>query len=110
MNDVEVYMNIVEKTFEDTKKRAREDATEDDPNNEEAKNNLLYKDAKIVPNEFYLEESSDYLELNGELYSPTKDLGYISLKIPLSQELAIEIIERYLKKLGKLKTVLEATK
>lgn len=110
MNDVEVYMDIFEKTLEETKKRAREDSIDDDPNLEEAKTSLLYRDAKIVPNEFYLDNESDYLELNGELYSPTKDLGYISLKIPLSQELAIEIIERYLKKLGKLKTVLEATK
>ena len=103
-------MNLIEKILEETKKRAREDAVDEDPNNEDAKDNLLYRDAKIVVSEFYLEDNSDELELNGELYSPTKDIGYISLRIPLSQELAIGIIERYLKKLGKLKTVLEATK
>ena len=110
MGEVDVYMNLIEKALDDTKKRAKEDATDNDPNNEDAKDNLLYSDATIVINEFYLDDNSDYLELNGELWSPNKDLGYISLKIPLSQELAIGIIERYLKKLGKLKTVLEATK
>jgi hypothetical protein len=110
MDDVEVYANFNEKTLEETKKRAKEDAIDEDPNAKESKDNLLYGDAKLVVNEFYLDGNHDYLELNGDLYSPAKNLGYMSLKIPLCQELAIEIIERYLKKLGKLKTVLEATK
>jgi len=38
------------------------------------------------------------------------DLGYISLDFNLDLDTAIDVIEFYMKKLGKLKTVLEATK
>ncbi len=43
-------------------------------------------------------------EANGE------DLISSDIEIPLEMDLIIEIIEHYRKKLGKLKTVLEATK
>jgi hypothetical protein len=39
-----------------------------------------------------------------------KGFGWININLDLNQNLAIEIVERYMKKLGKLKTVLEATK
>lgn len=38
------------------------------------------------------------------------DLGYVSLDFEMDTETVIDIIEFYMKKLGKLKTILEATK
>jgi len=38
------------------------------------------------------------------------EIGYISVNIPINIETAVDIVQYYMKKLGKLKTVLEATK
>lgn len=44
------------------------------------------------------------LELNGKI------LGFLSVEIPVETDLTLNIIESYMKKLGRLKTILEATK
>jgi hypothetical protein len=54
----------------------------------------------------------DSIEIdNGNVFiGGSSDLGYISLDFNLDMDTAIDVIEFYMKKLGKLKTILEATK
>ncbi len=107
---IEVYLTLNKKEFESIEKRANQEAIDSDPNDEDKKNELYFDKATIQINDLYIEDKSDELLLNGSLHSFGKELGWIDFKIPLNQELAVQIIDRYMKKLGKLKTVLEATK
>lgn len=109
-NLVEVYLTINKKEFESIEKRANQEAIDSDLNDEEKKNELLFDKATIQINDFYIKDDSDEILLNGSLFSFGKELGWIDFTVPLNQELAVQIIDRYMKKLGKLKTVLEATK
>lgn len=107
---VEAYIRFEKDTFESVMKRANQEAIDNDPNDEATKNELLFHSAEIRTDELYMEEKSDELVVSGSLWAFGKELGWTTLKIPLNQEIAVGIIERYMKKLGKLKTVLEATK
>ena len=107
---VECYLRLEKETFESVMKRANQESIDSDLDDETCKEDFLFPEARIMTDEFYIEEKSDVLVISGQLNSFGKELGFIDLKIPLSQEIAIGIIERYLKKMGQLKTVLEATK
>ena len=109
-NIVEVYLTLDKKEFESIEKRANQEAIDSDPNDPDKKNELYFDKATIQVNDFFIEDKSDEILLNGSLHSFGKELGWIEFKIPLNQELAVQIIDRYMKKLGKLKTILEATK
>ncbi|HED05186.1 MAG TPA: hypothetical protein ENI61_00710 [Ignavibacteria bacterium] len=107
---IEVFLNLNKKEFESVEKRANQESIDSDPNDEEMKNGLYFERATIQINDLYVEDKSDEILLNGNLFAFGKNLGWMELKIPLNQEMAVQIIDRYMKKLGKLKTVLEATK
>ncbi len=109
-NIMEVYLTLNKKEFESVEKRANQESIESDLKDPDLKGNLLFDKATIQINDLFIEDDSDEILLNGSLHSFGKELGWIDFKIPLNQELAIGIIDRYMKKLGKLKTVLEATK
>lgn len=109
-NIINVYLTLNKKEFYSIEKRANQEAIDSDPNDEEQKNELLFDRATIQINDFYIEDKSDEILLNGSLFSFGKEIGWIDLKIPLNQELAVGIIDKYMKKLGKLKTILEASK
>ena len=109
-NIMEVYLTLNKKEFESVEKRANQESIESDLKDPDLKGNLLFDKATIHINDLFIGDDSDEILLNGSLHSFGKELGWIDFKIPLNQELAIGIIDRYMKKLGKLKTVLEATK
>ncbi len=107
---IKTYLRLNKETFESITKRANQESIDSDPNDDTCKEDLLFPSAEIRADEMYMEEKSDTFHIQGQLWSFGKELGWIDLDIPMDQEIAIGIIERYLKKLGKLKTVLEATK
>ena len=72
------------------------------------KGQLNFEDTSLHVDEMYYEEGK--LNIMGSLFSDGKDLGYFSLYLPLEKGIVLDIIEAYMKKLGKIKTVLEATK
>jgi len=109
-NFAEVYLDIDEKIFKSVEKRAKQDSIDRDPNDTERKNHLLFENAKMGIDEIYIEDKSEELYVCGMLQCFGSELGWISLTIPLNQEIAKDIIEKYIKKLQKLKTVIEATK
>ncbi len=108
--EVKLYWDIDKQEFESIMSRLNQASIDSDVNDENRKD-FLQMNNNFPVDEMYLEDGSDTIFVS----CPTtrifgKDMGYMSLTIPLSQELAIEIVDRYMKKLGKLKTVLEATK
>lgn len=110
MESIETYLRVNKENFESVIKRANQEAIDEDPNNKDLKKDLLFPNAEIILDEIYVEDKSDEISLRGELWSFGKNLAWIDLKIPFNQEMAKDIIERYIKKLQKLKTILEATK
>ncbi len=117
MKNPELYLNLSKKTFNKTKEDANKEGIS--TSGDEGKDDLLYPFLKIVTDRndgLYFDEDTNSLNLAGDVFisdesDNTKDkLGYLSLQIPFNMDLVIEIIEVYRKKLGKLKTILEAIK
>ena len=108
--NIDLYMTLSKEGIKLTREaasKATEEAYGDDPDTEDT---LLYEDVKWNAEELYFDKESESITCNGEFSSMGKKLGYMSLEIPIHSELLIEIIEHYMKKLGKLKTVMEALK
>ncbi|GAI49913.1 unnamed protein product, partial [marine sediment metagenome] len=103
-----VYISLDKEVFEETKDKALEEAKNLDESDDNPR--YLYPEADLRGRELTFDEKSQELSINGQLYSGQKELGYLSLEIPLEIDMIIEIIEYYRKVLGKIKTVLEATK
>ena len=94
-----VYIHLNGEEFEKRKTDANKKSREDDSKS---------KDYNF--NEMPLEKDEILFE-NGKIYlSGNNDLGYFSIESKLDLDVVVQIIEFYMKKLGKLKTVLEATK
>lgn len=73
------------------------------------------EDGMSWPNLTFNIDSAEFRD--GKLYNSGRildvdltDFGYLSVDVQLNLDIVIDIIEYYMKKLGKLKTVLEATK
>lgn len=109
-DSIETHLRFYKDNFESIKEKANQESIDADPNDEDAKDELLFSNAKINLDEIYVEDKEDVLQVQGQLWALGKELAWIDMKIPLDQEIAVGVIDRYLKKLGKLKTVLEATK
>lgn len=117
MENPELYLNLSKKTFKKTMEKANKEGIS--TSGKEGEDDLLYPVIKIIPDEhegLYFDDEDNSLSLCGEMFLSDetemfKDkLGYFSLEVPFNMDLVIEIIEAYRKKLGKLKTVFEATK
>lgn len=96
----EVYLNIDSKGFEKTKeaalKRAKESCGDE---------GSFYEYPNLKWGVDSIEFDNGALSVDG-----STEIGYIGVKLNLDIDIVIKIIEFYMKKLGKLKTVLEATK
>lgn len=104
----DIYLSLDKKAFEATKKEAEKEGKETDGETEPKR--YLYGDLSFVENELYFDNGEQSIELSGTIWQGNKELGYISVNIPLKINLVVEIIEWYRKALGKIKTILEATK
>ena len=72
---------------------------------EDNKEDLLFDKVSWEENEPTLEFKDGVFHIYGGT-----DLGYLDVETELDLDTVVDIIEYYMKKLGKLKTVLEATK
>jgi len=106
---MDIYLDFEKKALEDSLDSANKRAIARD--GDEGKPNALYEDAELrTEDDLGFDSSDETINFSGHIFHEGKDLGYISASIPLDFEDIIAIIETYRKKLGKLKTVLEATK
>lgn len=104
----EIYLNLDRKTLEETKEEAKkrdiEDCGEEDSTGYKYPNVSFDIDSTELNDETINFSGSMMDKLSG------KDLGYLSIDFTPDLDLIIELIQAYMKKLGKLKTILEATK
>lgn len=70
---------------------------------------VQFGDASLFVQEIYMDGDKTIL-ISGDMIVNGKNVGYISLNIPLFDGLMIDILEYQMKRYGKIKTVLEATK
>lgn len=103
----DIYLNINKDTFESQKKEAE---SRDVEQSGEDSTGYLFNDCSLSDEQ--LECKNGEFELYGDLIDNLSKevLGYLSITIRPDMDLVIDLIEFYMKKLGKLKTVLEATK
>ena len=94
-----LYLHINKEYLNKTKKEANKKSKEDD---EESKD-YLWEDLNFKLE--CIELNNGKLSVSGET-----DLGFIGLDFHLDMDIAIEVIKFYMKKLEKLKSVLESTK
>jgi len=105
----EAYLDINIEAFEKDKQQSKEDFNSEFPN-DEADKTYHFPGLEFDCSEDQFKDG--YLTLSGTLKNLKTDneLGYVSIKMKMDSERTIEVIESYMKKLGKLKTILEATK
>ncbi len=104
----EVYLNINQKGFEKFKKEAIE--KDKDSMGDDYEDGALYDEMIISDPEFEFDQSTGQLVIYGGLFKEGTEMAFLDVKTEVSLDLALEIVNYYMKKLGKLKTVLEATK
>ena len=88
--------------------KLKKDADENDMNCEEDNSLSIRSDSHdVVPGEIYLDDGK--LCINCEMISK-EGKTFLSLDIPLSQEILFDILGDSIKKFNKIKTIFEATK
>ncbi len=107
-NDTEMDLSIQIKEFEKQKGEARKRFNKEYPNDE--------KDSVYMWEDLWLDYSEEViddnmLKISGSMKTQDdKDLGFFTLKVPLDFEKLIEIFQSYIKKLQKVKNVMESVK
>lgn len=71
---------------------------------------LVYNELNLSDAELEFDDKSGKLFINGSFFRETDYLGYLSLDLPLDLDTVTNIIEFYIKKVNKVKTILEAAK
>ena len=105
--ELNLYLDLKEEGFNATKQKAKQESVE--MMGEEETPSLMFNNLTILEDEFYFEKSENSIHISGELKNGSTDFGYFSVDIPI-ETIEIEIIEHLLKKLGRMKTALEALK
>ena len=105
-----IYLNLEKDSLKETEKAANERSINSDINNESTKNELMY--ANCVLEEDSVELDGEEFHIYGTIVSSDdlRDLGFIELTFKPDLELVVSLIEKYVKKLNKIKSVLEAVK
>lgn len=103
-----LYLTLKKKNIDKTDQEAYQRALENWEAQED--HDLLYPDAKLSIDEIYLNDDEDSIHLSASIIDGKHTLGDFSADISLTIDLSLDIIDRYIKKLNKLKTILEAAK
>lgn len=105
-----IYLTIDGKNFEEKAKKAIANWDAEISKSENKERSMNWTNLNWATETISFENG--ILDIGGDLKTPDDlvNFGYLSTQIVLPLETVIDIIEFYMKKLGKLKTVLEATK
>ena len=101
----ELYLKISKSGLEKFKKQAEEDAKANEDND-----GYLFESVKWNVDDSEFENDNETVVMYGDLSVDGENFGYLSAELKIDSDMAIEIIECYMKKLGRLKTILEAAK
>jgi len=105
-----IRLDINAKGFDEKKKLAIERFDSEFPNDE--RGSTIFFDNLEISEEFKEKKIEDgCINISGKLIDEDgNDFGWIHLDVELGLDTILEIIQLYMKKLGKLKTVIEAVK
>lgn len=103
MNDSNVYLSLDKEKFDKQKAKALR-ISEGAANDADTIPEYVFEDLTLKSTEF--DFNGNELYISGDL----EGLGYLSLTIPIDTDDAITFIEEYVKKMNKIKTILEAAK
>ena len=105
MTEVDLNLNI--KEFEETKKQAQKDGNIRFSGEEQNKF-YSYEDMELE----YIEEEleGNIMKISGTMMKDKKEIGQLYVKVPLDLEKLIDIFQLYVKKLQKVKNVMESVK
>ncbi len=102
-------LTIYENTFNREKQKAKESAEE--IYGDEREDELNFDGTQLVPDEIEFDTENEKIKVFGDIKtSKREDIAWVDLELNISLEIMIDIIEHCMKKLGRLKTVMEATK
>ncbi len=108
-----VYFELNIKELEKLKKEAISEANENCDKGDEGKR-MLFNDLELdsEPAERFFDEKKGTFTFSGSLKDKESEenLGYLSFTLDMDADTLLEIIQVYMKRLGKVKTVLEAVK
>ena len=108
-----VYFELNCEQLENLKKKAIEEANENCDKDDEGKR-MLFNNLELdsEPAERFFDEKKGTFTFSGTLKDKDsdEDLGYLSFDVDMDADTLLEIIQVYMKRLGKVKTVLEAVK
>lgn len=85
------------------------EAEKEAEDNDYEKNSLVFNKLKLDVDDVELGQDGE-LTVWGDLENKGDNFGWLQVSFVVNTDLAIKIIEMYMKKLGKLKTILEAAK
>ena len=109
----EVYFEIEVSELEKLKKKAISEADEVCDKGDEGRK-MLFNNLELDsdPSERYFDDKKGKLIFSGNLKDKDSNvsLGYLSFDLDMNADTLLEVIQIYMKKLGKVKTVLEAVK
>ncbi len=106
--DTNMDLNIDIKNFERLKEKSKEDFNKEYSNDE--------KDSVYMFEDLWLDYSEEIVEGNTLKVSGTmktqedENIGFFTMKVPLDFDKLIEIFQSYIKKLQKVKNVMESVK
>ena len=102
-----VYLDINRKEYKNLEQSAIDKANESH-DDEYKDSTALFKDLEL--NDSTVEFENGNLTIYGSLLKDGNNLGFLDLSFNIDLDTATEIVNYFMKKLGKLKTVLESTK
>ena len=109
----EVYFELYTKELEKLKKKSIVESDKVCDKGDEGKS-MLFNNLELdsSPSERYFDEKKSVFTFSGNLKDKDSEevLGYLSFDLDIDVDTLLEIIQIYMKKLGKVKTVLEAVK
>lgn len=103
MDKAKIYLQVRSKEFKELESKALKRYKEDSGENDE---NFLFPEGFL--HNFELEGDKENISLNGELFSDGKEIAYMNISFPITQELAGLVLDWYSKRLNKMRAVLEA--
>ena len=113
MEEDRVTISIRTSDFDKLKKKAIKSGDEYCDDGEEGKEmNLNYLKLDSKSDERYFDVKSNSFVFSGSLVDidTEENLGYLSMDVKLDSEMLLDIISMYIKRLSKVKTVIEAIK
>ncbi len=109
MTDKTAYLVIKEPILNKLKAKARKEAINTDEDYEKD-GSLLFEQITLkndIGEDYEVDEDTNALRVWGNFEN---GLGFISIDIPIDTELMTQLIQMYVKKMNKIKTILEAAK